>query len=259
MKKTGQKGADSKGPTKRDGAAPDLTPSDSDAAVGASSSGDGDMPASTKTAPESDAPCFNTRSRIKAAARRVALALLLLEESEYESSSSSSDSSSEDSSSDDDCMEGAYERAFEVFFRVPAKRPKVVGFIVTVVRQYSDAEERHILIQFRRHFRMSRAAVSKLILGFAAFPLWPSSGHSGVPAKSAECHIVTFIWYAANKTNVRALGSRFDLFESTVHRILLRVANYIVSLGPTTLTFPTDLEKLSKDFETVSVLHANCS
>lgn len=183
--------------------------------------------------------------RSTAAARRVALAPFLLEESESETSSSSSDSSSEDSSSDDDWMDGAYERAFDVFFRLPAKRPKVAGFVETVVRQYSDAE-------FRRHFRMSRAAASKLILGFAASPLCPSSGHGGVPAKSAECHILTFIWYAANKTSMRAVGSRFDLSESSVHRILLRVANYIVSLGPTTLTFPTDLEKLSKDFETVS-------
>lgn len=65
---------------------------------------------------------------------------------------------------------------------------------------------------------------------------------------------VPFTGTLPTKTSMRAVGSRFDLSESTVHRILLRVADYIMRLSPTTLTFPTDLEKLSKGLETVSVV-----
>ncbi|XP_049524340.1 uncharacterized protein LOC125945961 [Dermacentor silvarum] len=51
---------------------------------------------------------------------------------------------------------------------------------------------------------------------------------------------------------MRDVADRFDLAESTVHRILQRVADYLCTLGLTVLTFPDDLEKLSRDFENVS-------
>lgn len=50
---------------------------------------------------------------------------------------------------------------------------------------------------------------------------------------------------------MRDVADRFDLAESTVHRILQRVADYLCTLGLTVLTFPDDLEKLSRDFENV--------
>ncbi|KAK8774029.1 hypothetical protein V5799_011437, partial [Amblyomma americanum] len=34
--------------------------------------------------------------------------------------------------------------------------------------------------------------------------------------------------------------------------MLIRVADYILTLGPTVITFPSDLNKLSQDFEKVS-------
>ncbi|XP_064487307.1 putative nuclease HARBI1 [Ornithodoros turicata] len=80
----------------------------------------------------------------------------------------------------------------------------------------------------------------------------PSGDHGGVPAKSAESHVLSFIWYAANKSSMRNVASRFDLAESSVHRMLQRVADFIIEMGPTVLTFPDDMEKLSRDFEKVS-------
>ncbi|XP_049275433.1 uncharacterized protein LOC125759947 [Rhipicephalus sanguineus] len=155
-------------------------------------------------------------------AKRVAL-LLLLDSDSPESESSSSDTS-DSSDSDSDAEACAYEREFDRMFRIPAKRPKVVGFIEDVVRQYSDHE-------FRRHFRLARPVAEKLIAEFAASSMCPSSTHGGVPAISAETHVLTFIWYAANKTCMRDVLSRFDMSESTVYRVLQRGAEFLMTLG----------------------------
>ncbi|KAH7976128.1 hypothetical protein HPB52_008687 [Rhipicephalus sanguineus] len=125
------------------------------------------------------------------------------------------------------------------------RKPKVEHFVDDVVRQYSDEE-------FRRHFRLSRRVATELIAGFASSPMCPTDNHGGKAAKSAETHLLSFIWYAANKTCMRDVADRFNLAESTVHRVLQRVADYLCTLGPTVLTFPRDLEKLSRDFEKVS-------
>ncbi|KAL3209072.1 hypothetical protein MRX96_038367 [Rhipicephalus microplus] len=146
--------------------------------------------------------------------------------------------------SDSDAKACAYEREFNKLFRIPAKRPKVVGFIEDVVRQYSDHE-------FRRHFRLARPVAEKLVAEFAVSTMCPSSTHGGVQAKSAETHVLTFIWYAANKTCMRDVASRFDMSESTVYRVLQRVAQFLMTLGPSVIKFPADLENLTSSFEKV--------
>ncbi|KAL3248237.1 hypothetical protein MRX96_056645 [Rhipicephalus microplus] len=143
---------------------------------------------------------------------------------------------------DSDAKACAYEREFNKLFRIPAKRPKVVGFIEDVVRQYSDHE-------FRRHFRLARPVAEKLVAEFAVSTMCPSSTHGGVQAKSVETHVLTFIWYAANKTCMRGVASRFDMSESTVYRVLQRVAQFLMTLGPSVIKFPADLENLTSSFE----------
>ncbi|KAL3210198.1 hypothetical protein MRX96_037335 [Rhipicephalus microplus] len=145
-------------------------------------------------------------------------------------------------SSDSDAKACAYEREFNKLFRIPAKRPKVVGFIEDVVRQYSDHE-------FRRHFRLARPVAEKLVAEFAVSTMCPSSTHGRVQAKSAETHVLTFIWYAANKTCMRDVASRFDMSENTVYRVLQRVAQFLMTLGPSVIKFPADLENLTSSFE----------
>ncbi|KAL3215624.1 hypothetical protein MRX96_000240 [Rhipicephalus microplus] len=154
-----------------------------------------------------------------------------------------------DANLDSDAKACAYEREFNKLFRIPAKRPKVVGFIEDVVRQYSDHE-------FWRHFRLARPVAEKLVAEFAVSSMCPSSTHGGVQAKSAETHVLTFIWYAANKTCMRDVASRFDMSESTVYRVLQRVAQFLMTLGPSVIKFPADLENLTSSFEKTSVLPA---
>ncbi|KAH7984590.1 hypothetical protein HPB52_022864 [Rhipicephalus sanguineus] len=97
-------------------------------------------------------------------------------------------------------------------FRPPDKKPKVEYFVDDVVRQYSDE-------QFRMQFRLSRRVATELIAGFASSTMCPTDNHGGKAAKSAETHILSFIWYAANETCMRDLADSFDLAESTVHRV----------------------------------------
>ncbi|XP_075539851.1 uncharacterized protein LOC142574709 [Dermacentor variabilis] len=80
----------------------------------------------------------------------------------------------------------------------------------------------------------------------------PSGTHGGVPAKSAETHILSFIWYAANKTCMRNVASRFDLSERSVYRIRHTVADFLLTLGQSLIKFPADLENLTRSFEKVS-------
>lgn len=107
------------------------------------------------------------------------------------------------------------------------------------------------LEQFRRHFRLARPVAEKLVAEFAVSSMCPSSTHGGVQAKSAETHVLTFIWYAANKTCMRDVASRFDMSESTVYRVLQRVAQFLMTLGPSVIKFPADLENLTSSFEKV--------
>ncbi|XP_049516968.1 uncharacterized protein LOC125942745 [Dermacentor silvarum] len=51
---------------------------------------------------------------------------------------------------------------------------------------------------------------------------------------------------------MREVASLFDLSESSVHRILLRVADFLLTMGPSVVTFPSNMEKLSSEFQKVS-------
>ncbi|KAL3259462.1 hypothetical protein MRX96_002103 [Rhipicephalus microplus] len=77
----------------------------------------------------------------------------------------------------------------------------------------------------------------------------PSSTHGGVQAKSVETHVLTFIWYAANKTCLRDVANRLDMSESTMYRVLQRVALFLMTLRPSVIKFPADLESLTSSFE----------
>ncbi|KAH6944805.1 hypothetical protein HPB50_005294 [Hyalomma asiaticum] len=47
-------------------------------------------------------------------------------------------------------------------------------------------------------------------------------------------------------------ASRFDMSESSVHRFLQRVAEFLMTLGPLVIKFPADLESLASTFEKFS-------
>ncbi|XP_042143591.1 putative nuclease HARBI1 [Ixodes scapularis] len=131
-------------------------------------------------------------------------------------------------------------------FSVPEPRPKIEGYIETVVSRYSDEE-------FRRNFRLHRSTCEKLIADFAASTAYPDrSTHGGTPQKTPEHHILVFLWYAGNKTSIRDVAGRFGVSESTCHAMITRVMTHLCQIAYRVIRFPSGLDKLSSDFEQVS-------
>lgn len=168
--------------------------------------------------------------------------LLLLDE---DSSTDSSTSSSSDSGSDDDDDLALCEFMFEQLFAPPEKRPKVGVVCGKTVAAYSDEE-------FRRNFRLSRAVANSLAAEFAKSPRYPSrTDRGGLDPKSPEEHVLSFLWYAANKSCIRDVAGRFEVGESTQHRMMYRVMDFLLDIAPRIVTFPDDLEKLANEFKHV--------
>ncbi|KAL1437646.1 hypothetical protein MTO96_048727 [Rhipicephalus appendiculatus] len=75
------------------------------------------------------------------------------------------------------------------------------------------------------------------------------SDRGGLPPKSPEEHVLSFLWYAANKACIRDVAGRFEVGESTHHRMMYRVIDFLLHIGPRIVTFPDDLEKLANEFK----------
>ncbi|KAH7940246.1 hypothetical protein HPB52_022566 [Rhipicephalus sanguineus] len=118
------------------------------------------------------------------------------------------------------------------------ERPKVDNFVADVVASFDDEE-------FRRHFRLSRSTCELLTRQFAASPQYPKNhSHGGTPQKSAEEHILAFLWYAGNKATFRSVAQLFGMSESTLHEVVDRVADFLEAVAPKYLKMPlTEEEK----------------
>nr|XP_050050091.2 putative nuclease HARBI1 [Dermacentor andersoni] len=160
-------------------------------------------------------------------------------------STDSSTSSSSDSSGDDEDL-ALYEQMFEQLFTPPEKRPKVESYVEKTVAAYSNEE-------YRRNFRLSRSAADSLAAEFAKSPHYPSrTDRGGLPPKSPQEHVLSFLWYAVNKSCIRDVAGRFEVGESTHHRMMYRVMAFLLDIAPRIVTFPDDLQKLANAFEQVS-------
>ncbi|CAN7951126.1 unnamed protein product [Ixodes pacificus] len=97
--------------------------------------------------------------------------------------------SGNDSNSDGESDASACAYMFETLFPPPTKRPKIVCYIESVVHEYSDEE-------FRRNFRLPRSVCDDLISGFEESAFYPNMfSRGGTPQKTAEEHILSFLWY----------------------------------------------------------------
>ncbi|KAH7944383.1 hypothetical protein HPB52_018863 [Rhipicephalus sanguineus] len=110
------------------------------------------------------------------------------------------------------------------------ERPKVDNFVADVVASFDDEE-------FRRHFRLSRSTCELLTRQFAASPPYPKNhSHGGTPQKSAEEHILAFLWYAGNKATFRSVAQLFGMSE--IHEVVDRVADFLEAVAPKYLKMP---------------------
>ncbi|XP_075555773.1 uncharacterized protein LOC142588158 [Dermacentor variabilis] len=140
----------------------------------------------------SSTPCFSSDARETVAAKRLRLAEVLetldgdSSDSIWSSTSDSSCSSTDDTSSNDDYE--MYAAISQELFSLPEERPKVDSYIGKTVSSYSDEE-------FKRNFRITRPVADLLAAEFAKSPHCPKkSDRGGLPAKSPEEHILSFLW-----------------------------------------------------------------
>jgi len=112
--------------------------------------------------------------------------------------------------------------------------------------------------EFRLNFRMRRDTCIQLISDFEQSAFYPKNdSHGGTPKSSAENHILSFLRFAGSKTCIRDVASEFSIGESTFHRQMIRVVNFLLHIAPNVIKFPqTDEEKaaLASQFERVSDL-----
>ncbi|KAH7942112.1 hypothetical protein HPB49_020671 [Dermacentor silvarum] len=119
------------------------------------------------------------------------------------------------------------------------ERPKVDRFVERVVRRLDDTG-------FRKHFRVSRSVFYRLIADYENSSFYPKHHGGPHPQKSAEEHVLSFLWFAGNKTTERAVAVMFGMAESTVNGIIERVAGYLNSISANVMRFPDTPEKKKK-------------
>lgn len=55
--------------------------------------------------------------------------------------------------------------------------------------------------------------------------------------------VLMFLWYMANQNNFREMSDKFDVSQSSAHRIILEVLNIICTMGLTFISWPNTCEK----------------
>ncbi|CAN7977763.1 unnamed protein product, partial [Ixodes persulcatus] len=127
------------------------------------------------------------------------------------------------------------------------ERPKVMNFVESVVRRFDNTE-------FRKHFRVARNVCYNVIADYEKSEFYPR-GHGPYPRKTAEEHVLSFLWFAGNKISERAVAVIFGMAESTLHDIVERVASFLESISTDVIHFPISAQaKLaaSAKFEKIS-------
>ncbi|XP_064462095.1 uncharacterized protein LOC135372408 [Ornithodoros turicata] len=128
-------------------------------------------------------------------------------------------------------------------------RAKVTDFVESVVRNFSDTE-------FRKHFRVTRTVCYKVVADYEKSPYFQQgSGRGPFAPKTAEEHVLSFLWFAGNKSSERAVALVFGMAESTIHDIIERVACFFESISKEVIRFPVTGEEkaaCSEKFEKIS-------
>ncbi|KAL1472499.1 hypothetical protein MTO96_022953 [Rhipicephalus appendiculatus] len=110
----------------------------------------------------------------------------------------------------------------------------------------SESEDEMIIATIQEH-RRERSKVDNFVADVVA--------SYDDEEKSAEEHILAFLWYAGNKATFRSVAQLFGMAESTLHGVVDRVEDFLEAVAPLYLKMPrTEEEKqqTSACFEAVS-------
>ncbi|KAL0974029.1 hypothetical protein UPYG_G00214470 [Umbra pygmaea] len=95
---------------------------------------------------------------------------------------------------------------------------------------------------FARHFRVTKPQFEYLQLKLLENGL--QKEHSrGLPPVPVTKKVLMFLWYMANQNSFREMSDKFDVSQSSAHRIILEVLTIICTMGPTFISWPNACEK----------------
>ncbi|XP_028047037.1 putative nuclease HARBI1 [Monomorium pharaonis] len=123
-------------------------------------------------------------------------------------------------------------------------RVKILNYIDNVVSAYVEND-------FIMHFRLSRQVTNELIGHFTTSATFLAlQAHAGYEPISAEKHIISFLWYVGHESaGYRDVADRFGITISALHNVISRVTNFLMSIAPNVIRFPTLQEReLTKQF-----------
>jgi len=70
------------------------------------------------------------------------------------------------------------------------------------------------------------------------------TAHAGYEPISPEKHIISFLWYVGHESaGYRDVVDRFGITISALYNVISRVTNFLLSLAPNIIKFPTLQER----------------
>lgn len=70
------------------------------------------------------------------------------------------------------------------------------------------------------------------------------TAHAGYEPISPEKHIISFLWYVGHESSgYRDVADRFGITISVLYNVISRVTNFLISLAPNVIRFPTMQER----------------
>ena len=98
------------------------------------------------------------------------------------------------------------------------RRPDSELCIETVVPLYSNRV-------FHSHFRVTKSSVEKLREYVLRSDIYLPRQTGGIPPIDLTKQILVYLWFAASKEPFRSIADRFNITESSVHRVVGRVTD----------------------------------
>lgn len=97
---------------------------------------------------------------------------------------------------------------------------------------------------FARHFRLNKAQFTFLLTQLQEKNI--NKEHSqGVQPVPMTKKVLLFLWYMANQNSFREISDKFDVSQSSAHRIVVELLDTLCTMGHTFISWPNAFEKAS--------------
>lgn len=95
---------------------------------------------------------------------------------------------------------------------------------------------------FSRHFRVTKPQFEYVMMKLQDNGI--QKPHSqGLPPVPPTKKVLMFLWYMANQNSFREMSDKFDVSQSTAHRIILQALNIMCTIGSSFISWPNTCEK----------------